>query len=322
MSAALAPTLRIGPAPAAVLGGGVATPARRVETAALLEALAPEIPGPRREALRAWVDETLGVRTRAHVAAGGRAWRLAVEAADAALAEAGRPAVVAHLHATSTPSRWTGADAARIGRDLGLRVAHVDLRGGCTGGLWALVEAARLCRDAGGPVLLTAADALSLTFPSGTEGDRLLPLVVGDGAAALVLGPAAAGGLVRAVVGGDPAWCDVGTVARELPDGDGPWTLGGDPAAFGEATRAGLSSAVAALDAPPDARWALHARADVARALVEDPFLDTLTTRGMLGVASLPTALLALRAGGHRGPIALATAGGGLGYGAALWGLG
>lgn len=316
----LAPSLDLGAAPCRILGAGTAFPSGGVDSATLLDALAPGLPPRRRAALLSFVVEELGVGHRAHVSGSERAWSLAVEAAERALDQAERPSIVAHVHATSTPSRWTGADAARIGRALGLRSAHLDLRGGCTGGLWGLVQAARLCRDSGGAVLLTAADALSLTFPSEQEGgERLLPLAMGDGAAALVIAPAERGGLVRAIFGGEPSLCDLSTVPRELPSGTQPMSLAGDPQVFSDATRQGLRVALEALAPPPEAIVALHARADVARSLTSEPWLATLAAHGMLGVASLPTALVELRERGRSGLIGLATAGGGLGFGAALW---
>lgn len=316
----MSPSLALGPAPCRILGAGTAFPRASVDSATLLDTLTPGLPPRRRAALLTFVHQDLGVRQRAHVRDAERAWTLAVEAASQALDTSGRPSLVAHLHATSTPSRWTGADGSRIGRRLGLRVAHHDLRGGCTGGLWALVYAARLARDAGGAVLLTAADALSLTFPTPQDGgERLLPLAMGDGAAALVIAPADQGGLERAVFGGEPDLCDLSTVVRELPFGEEPLTLTGDPHRFSDATRAGLQAALDALPIPARCTVALHARADVARALTEEPWLASLATHGMLGVASLPTALIELRAAGTTGTIALASAGGGLGFGAALW---
>lgn len=313
------PTLRLGPAAVGIAGAASAFPAEGWSTAALVRELAPDLPTPRREALVRFVEEEVGVRHRAHVRGEERAWTLAADAAEAALAQAGQPALAAHVHVTSTPSRWTGADAARIGQRLGLRSAHLDLRGGCTGGLWGLIQAARLCRDAGEAVLLTAADALSLTLPSGPEGDRMLPLAMGDGATALVFTPAPSGGLQCAVVGGAPALADLSTVHRELPDGDGPMTLGGDPAAFSEATGEGLRLALASIEAPSEALGVIHARADTARRLWAEPYLEVLAHQGMLGVASLPTALGRLWAAKRSGPVVLATAGGGLGFGAAVW---
>lgn len=316
------PSLQLGAAPVRILGVGTAFPATSVPSDVLLDALAPGLPSRRRAALLGFVHHELGVHHRAHVAGEERAWTLAVEAARQAIEAADRPAIVAHVHATSTPSRWTGPDVARIGQALGLRAAQIDLRGGCTGGLWALVQGARLCVEAGAAVLVTVADAMSLTFPQASAdggGERMLPLALGDGSAALVIAPASAGGLVRAVLGGDPSHADLSTVLRELPHGDGPFTLGGDPQAFADATRAALESAVHALRAPVGLPWIVHGRADTARALCDAPWLHTLAAHGMLGVASLPTALIELAASGHTGPVALATAGGGLGYGAAIW---
>ena len=303
------PSLALGPCPAALLGSGAAFPTDAWTTPALLLHLAPELPGPRREALLGHLATELGVQSRAHLAPGADPLALAVEAAQRALADAcaqdgaggdaagdaagdaGPDPIRAVLVATSTPSRWTTAESARLAQALGLAVAFVDLRSGCTGGLWALVEGARLARDIAGRVLVVGVDSFSRAFPA---GERLLPFAMGDGAAALVLGPTrtevlakasrgvrigpgseaagevlakasrgvrigprseAAGevGLVRAVFGGEPALVDLATVTTPMPPaaGHAPYVLSGDPEPFAVAAEAALAASIAALAPPP-----------------------------------------------------------------------
>ena len=219
------------------------------------------------------------------------------------------------MHATSTPSRWTGPEAARIGQALGLRAAFFDVRSGCTGGLWALVQAARLAVDAQAPVLVTAADAFSLAF---APDERLLPLSMGDGAAALVLAPGVAGqGVVRACFTGLPEHADLATVPGELPPRDGAsYVLAGDAMAFGAVAEEALARALEALAPPIGTRVVVQTgRADVARRVSRDAWLDGLRHHGNIGA---PTALVAL---GELGPgmTAFVSAGGGLSSGALLW---
>lgn len=277
------------------------------------------MPADRRDALLAHYIHELGVFSRGHLAPGSDPLELALRAARDALAEASLP-VSAIVLATSTASRWTTAESARLANALGLDLAFFDLRSGCTGGLWALIEGARLARDTGTAILVVGCDSFSRAFP---PNERLLPLAMGDGAAALILAPAARGGLVRAVMGGAPAHVDLATVRAPLPPTDlTSFVLSGDPEPFANAAEAALEAALHALD-PSAATLVPHVgRITTARRLgdrFDRPlFVDGFTQHGNLGAASLLTALHLARAS-MSGDLALASAGGGLSYGAALW---
>ncbi|MBK8592662.1 MAG: hypothetical protein IPN77_26810 [Sandaracinaceae bacterium] len=328
-----APTLTLGMVPVRILGSGVAFPPHAETTAELLGRLAPEVPAPRRDALARHFDADIGVLRRAHLTQ-GRAVDLAVTAARAALEDSHTPRPIAVLVATSTPSRWTAAESAILARELGLACAFFDVRSGCTGGLHALVQGARLARDAGGPVLVVGADAFSLAF--GPE--RLLPVSMGDGAGALVLGPSgdATVGITRAVFGGAPSLVDLATVPDLLPpsadvmarDVESRFRLDGDPEAFSEAAEAALGIALDALLAgvlsssdQPTALVVQTGRASCARRVAaragHEPYLGVLENHGNLGAGTLLVALHALSRSPEISRVLLVSAGGGLSFGAA-----
>lgn len=317
------PTLELGPCPVQIAASASAFPPDVEDTATLLARIAPEVPEARRLALVQHFDAQIGVQTRAHLRE-GHALDLAVRAARQALdqSSAGPPCAV--VVATSTPSRWTAAESALVARALDLSCAFLDVRSGCTGGLHAIVTAARLVRDAGRPVLVVGADAFSLTFGS----DRVLPVSMGDGAGALVLAPCEDGsvGIVRALFGGAPDLVDLATVPATLPLAalaPDTFQLRGDPETFSAAAEDALGLALDALAPPADAWVVVHTgRAATARRVASrvgrEPFLDVLTKRGNVGAATLFVALDLLRADASCSQVALVSAGGGLSFGAAL----
>lgn len=317
------PSLTLGPCPVALAASAVAFPEGATTTPELLARHAPGLPEDRREALIAQLTREPGVASRAHLAPGVDPLALPISAAREALARAGL-AVSAVLVATSTPTRWTTAESARLAHALGLDVAFVDLRSGCTGGLWALVEGARLCRDSGAAVLVVGCDSFSRAFP---PRERMLPFAMGDGAAAVVLAPGAGDeGLVRAAFGGLPALVDRATVTARLPPSTPPepFTLSGDPEPFAAAAEAALAASLEALAPPPGSLLVPHvARLATAHRLGARfglaPFVEGFVAHGNLGAASLITALHLLRARPGPHMLALASAGGGLSFGGALW---
>lgn len=310
--------LTLGPIGVRIIARAAAFPAGAVSTPELLTRLAPDLPPPRRTALLDHLAADVGVRSRSFVASGEHAVDLAIRAGRDVVAVSGLTPrlIAAHVHATSTPARWTGPDAAKIGQALGLSAAFFDVRSGCTGGLWALVEGARLARDTQSPVLVTAADAFSLTFPA---GERLLPFAMGDGGAALLLVPDGEAGITRATFGGRPHLADLGTVATPMPPEPGAtFVLGGDPVAFGDAAADALATAYQALAVEPGTRTVVTTtRRSVALAVSSDAWLDGLARHGHLGAAT-PLVALALL-GASAGTSALVSAGGGLSFGAVLW---
>lgn len=323
----MTPSLGLSGEAVRIAGAGVAFPDDEVTTDALVDRLAGSLPPARRANLARHTREELGVDRRAFVARDASAWTLAVAAARAALSEAPGLVPVAHLHATSTPSRWTGPDAARIGASLGLTAAFFDVRGGCSGGLWALIEGARLCAASTAPVLVSAADAFSLAFP---HDERMLPLAMGDGAAALLLVPAdpslreapSCPGLVRAVLGGAPAHHELATVSAPLPPRGGEaFTFSGDVERFAPAQEDALRGVAAALAAPADALVLVSGPAHLGARVAGGArrWSASLWAHGQVGAASLLVGMVEARAAGERGLLALLSAGGGIGFAGALW---
>lgn len=310
------PLIHLGPIPVALKGSGVAFPALREDNATLLARLG-AVPERRVAGVLAALDLDPGVRSRARAVHETPVDLACVAAADALVA-AGLTVgdIGAHVHATSTPTRWTSAEAARIGQRLGLRAALCDVRSGCTAGLWALWTGASLARDSGAPVLVTAADVFGKVLP---PDERVAAFAFGDAACALVLVPASSGGLVRAVFGGRPALVDLASVPVALPptDAEPAWHLAGDPVAFAAAAEQGLSDAIVALDLEGPI-VVQTARVPTALAVAGDrAWLDLLRAHGNLGAAT-PGVALHLGAG-RPGTVVLASAGGGLSYGAVGW---
>lgn len=309
--------IHLGPIPVAIAGSGEAFAALREDNATLLARLG-AVPERRIAGVLESLADDPGVWSRAR-AVDESPVDLACEAARIALSAAGLAAgdIGAHVHATSTPTRWTSAESARIGRQLGLGAALCDVRSGCTAGLWALWTGASLARDSHGPVLVTAADVFGKVLP---ESERMASFAFGDGASALVLVPAASGGIVRAVFGGRPDLVDLASVPVALPPG-GPsevWRLAGDPVAFAKAAERGLTEAIAALGIDGTPIVVQTARAPTALAVAGDrAWLALLRSEGNLGAATPGVALH--RGAGRPGRVVLASAGGGLSYGAIGW---
>jgi 3-oxoacyl-[acyl-carrier-protein] synthase-3 len=326
---------------AVIAATGLALPATRVDNATLLARLAPQLTGARRDAMLAQIEAQLGSLARHHLDPA-----LPDEGRDALVhlsARAARDAIAAlgprfdpssisfHVHATSTPSRWTTPESARIGMALAdvltSETAFFDVRAGCTGGLHALWQAARLASDSAAPVLVTCADRFSRTAP---PTERFAAFAFGDGAAAAVVLPGSGPGyrIERATFGGIARHADLATVHAELPPApDDPperWYLGGDPIAFDAAAREALGALAASFEHhyPGDAAPLIvsTSRVSTARALGGDrAFTAALESFAHLGTASLLAALHTLLARPETPPAALTllAAGGGLSFGGA-----
>jgi 3-oxoacyl-[acyl-carrier-protein] synthase-3 len=153
----------------------------------------------------AWIVERTGIRTR-HIAAPDQAASdLGIEAARAALADAGLEAGALDLIicATTTPDMLFPATACLIQDRLGARRAGAfDLLAACSSFVYGVIVAAQAIEaGAARHVLVVGAEVLSKLVD---WTDRSLCVLVGDGAGAAILGPAEGGGGVRAsVVGAD-----------------------------------------------------------------------------------------------------------------------
>ena len=137
-----------------------------------------------------WIVERTGIRNRHYAAKGQRTSDLAVEAAKAALASAGRTAADLDLIivATTTPDFTFPATAAVVQAKLGAPVCPAfDLQAVCTGFVYALsVADGFVARGGAKCALVIGADSMSHLMD---WTDRSTCVLFGDGAGAVVLEP-------------------------------------------------------------------------------------------------------------------------------------
>jgi 3-oxoacyl-[acyl-carrier-protein] synthase III len=119
--------------------------------------------------------------------------QLALPAARAALAKSGRAPeeIGAVLVSTCTSNRLIPSIACWLSGELGLLQTHAsaDLVAACAGLPYGMAEAIRQLQEVGRPVLLVCVEK----FSDKIGGVRTSRMIFGDGAAAMVIGPAPAG---------------------------------------------------------------------------------------------------------------------------------
>ena len=145
----------------------------------------------------AWITAKTAIRERRWAAPGQATSDLAAAAARAALESAGRTAdqLSVIVVATSTPDRPQPPTAAYVQRALGAAgAAAFDVNAVCSGTLFALAAAEGVLARRGGHALVIGADLYSRIL---NRADRRTVVLFGDGAGALVLGPAGRGPRVR-----------------------------------------------------------------------------------------------------------------------------
>jgi 3-oxoacyl-(acyl-carrier-protein) synthase III len=139
----------------------------------------------------AQIEEKTGIRERRYSDLGLD--HMALLAADGALAQAGREPeeIGAVLVMSCTSTRMMPSLATWLSGQLGMHQTHasVDMVAACAGLPYGLAEAIRLLQDVERPVLLVCGEKFSDKI--GTV--RTSRMIFGDGAAAMVVGPAAAG---------------------------------------------------------------------------------------------------------------------------------
>lgn len=145
----------------------------------------------------AWITRKTGIRQRRYAAPGQATSDLAAEAARAALEAAGITAdqLSVIVVATSTPDRPQPPTAAYVQQHLGAAAAAAfDVNAVCSGSVFALSAAEGVLARRGGHALVIGADIYSRILD---PTDRKTVILFGDGAGALVLGPAQSGPRIR-----------------------------------------------------------------------------------------------------------------------------
>lgn len=135
-----------------------------------------------------WIVRRTGIRERYQLNGRQTLADIAVDACEAALADAGRRGdEVDHvIVSTLTPDRLTPGLAPEVARRIGAREAGaVDVNAACAGFIYALDHAAALVESGrAGVVLVVGAEALSRITDS---NDRGTAVIFGDGAGAVVV---------------------------------------------------------------------------------------------------------------------------------------
>lgn len=238
--------LELGPvAGVSILGSGAAFPAQQLSNRQVLERLghlywrAESLTDERLEFLASALQESMGVASRAWAHTPGAPFEhateestltLAVRAARAAVSDAGAPRIGLVICSTSTPYRMTSTTSAVIGAELGIDAACMDLRTGCSAGVFALATAALYVQATGLPVLIVGTETFSKVLPTGHKG---AVMSLADGAGAVVFGPGP-GSMLAAALGTDGNLAHLVNTPGALPATSadiaaGAFTLAGAP---------------------------------------------------------------------------------------------
>ena len=139
-------------------------------------------------------DETAaktGIESRCYTAGGLE--ELALDAATVALHKAGRSAdtIGAVIFCTCTNTRVLPSAATWLSGQLGMFQTHtsVDLSAACAGFAYGLIDATRVLQEVQRPILLVCAEK----FSDKVGSVRTSRMIFGDGASAMVIGPAPTG---------------------------------------------------------------------------------------------------------------------------------
>ncbi|MEZ5343420.1 MAG: beta-ketoacyl-ACP synthase III [Acidimicrobiales bacterium] len=132
-----------------------------------------------------WIRERTGITERR---IGGTTTELAVEAARAAMADAGAtPDSIDHvILATTTPDQMCPATSTAVARELGLSCGAVDVQAVCSGWVYGLVIANGFLLQGMKKILLIGAESLDRVTDYTDRGTGIL---FGNGAAAVILEP-------------------------------------------------------------------------------------------------------------------------------------
>ena len=317
-----------------IAGTGSHLPPRRVTNADLAAQLA----GRGIDTSDDWIVERTGIRARHFAAEGVACSDLALPAARAALAAAGRQAMDVDLIivATSTPDMVFPATAAILQAKLGITNGSpaFDLQAVCSGFVYALSVADSLIRTgAAKTALVIGAEVFSriLDFD-----DRTTCVLFGDGAGAVVLEASDEPGLLATELHADGRHvgilCTPGSVAGGKVIGDPTLKMDGqavfklavgvlEDVARSVLAKAGKTEADIDFLIPHQANIRIMQGTARKLKLAADKLIVTVDEHGNTSAASIPLALdTAVRAGrirrGHK--LMLEGVGGGFTWGAAL----
>ncbi|MFG1609472.1 beta-ketoacyl-ACP synthase 3 [Actinoplanes sp. NPDC049265] len=269
-----------------------------------------------------WIRRRSGIASRRHAGPDEDLVTMAAAAASKALAGAGVGPhdVSAVLVATMTHRGRSTTVAPLVAETLGAAgAAAMDLGAACAGFPYALATADALIRGgAAGTVVLIGAERMTDVVDPRDRGTAFL---FGDGAGAVVVGPAETCGIGPVVWGADGAksemlrYDETGTLRMQGPEVF-RWATSIVPEVARRALdEAGLTASDLAAFVPHQANLRITTAA--ARALGLGPHVRVATdvvTNGNTGAASIPQALAALP--GVKGPALLVGFGAGLAYAA------
>jgi len=323
---------------AAVMGLGVHVPSR-ILTNHDLESMV--------ETTDAWIVERTGIHTRHIAEAHEAASDMAVPASLAALQDAGLSPEDLDLIicATTTPDMIFPATACLVQDRIGAkRAGAFDLLAACSSFVYGVISGAQAIGSGiARHVLVVGAEVLTKLVD---WNDRSTCVLIGDGAGAVVMGPAHNGGVRSVVVGADGSAGDLlklpaggsripisqsaidQNLHRARMDGQAVFKLAVRvvPQAIREAVdRAGLTMDDIACIVPHQANRRILEALARAMDLPFDRFVSTIETYGNTSAASIPISMWeAVRAGRiHEGDhIVLAAFGGGFTWAACVltWG--
>jgi 3-oxoacyl-[acyl-carrier-protein] synthase III len=166
-----------------ILGVGTAVPSRRVTNDDLSRQM---------DTSDEWIQQRTGIRERRHVEAETGASDLGLDAARAALEDAGLEArdVDVILFATLSPDIDWPASACLLAAKLGVpSVRAFDVRNQCSGFIYSLASADALLRSGRARHALVVGGEIHSTGLDLTTRGREVGVIFGDGAGAVVLGP-------------------------------------------------------------------------------------------------------------------------------------
>ncbi len=284
-----------------------------------------------------WILARTGIQERRIVGAEDTPSSLAFRATHQALADAhlGPSEVDLIIFSTSSPDTALPSCGSQLAQRLGITVPAFDVQAACTGFLYGLSIADRyIASGMARYVLLVGSETLSRIVD---YTDRGTCIVFGDGAGAVVMGPANdSAGVLSCVLGADGAGADLIALAPGKPQPEGP----GRPAiqmegrkVFRFATEilcqateqalglAGLSLQDVALIVPHQANARIIEAAGKRLGLSPDKLCINIGHYGNTSTASIPLALREaldagrVRAGDH---VVLVGFGGGLTWGACV----